>query len=172
MNDPTDNLGRFLRRFVVAWKRAPASLTLATVGGVGYLPLAPGTWGSLVAIPLVVFFSGLPFVARIVALAVLLGVAVPASTRAGRVLEEHDSPHIVVDEVVGLWMTLVWFPHLDWISVVIGFVAFRAFDIAKPPGARGFDVARNDGLGVVGDDLVAGLWAAAIVAVARWSLGY
>ncbi len=150
-----------------AWRNHPVALGIATVGGLGHLPLAPGTWGTIAALPGIWLASGLSFPVRLGLLAAVTALAIPASTRTGTALGDHDSSRIVVDEFVGMAATLVWFSPLDWPILATGFVAFRLLDVAKPPGARWCHDCREDGLGVVGDDLAAGLWAAGVVALAK-----
>lgn len=136
-------------------------LALATVGGVGYFPVASGTAGSLVALPLL---PGLALVrerstglyaAVVIALVI---VAVWAAGRAEEVLGGRDHSCIVVDEVAGMVVAGIFVPG-TWAAAALAFVLFRVFDVAKPFPARRIDRKVHGGLGVVGDDLVAGLYA-------------
>ncbi len=140
-----DNLWR--RRWVLA---------LATFGGVGYLPGMPGTWGSLAALPL---WYGLgrsgPWVYGLVfALLALLGLKVAGEAQA--YLGKPDHPAIVVDEVVGLLVTLAGTP-LTWQYAAAGFLIFRILDILKPFPVRWFCAGASGGLEVMADDVAAGL---------------
>lgn len=150
-----------------AWASIPGSMFVATVGGLGHAPLAPGTCGTLAALPVAWLCTDLALPLRLGLLAATIAVAIPASTGVGLAFDDHDSPRIVVDELVGMWATLVWFADLDWPTMLVGFLAFRFFDVVKPPGARWCHEAREDGLGVIGDDLAAALWATAVVLVAQ-----
>ena len=137
------------------------AVALATVGGVGYAPIASGTVGSLVALPLVPFLAALRDRAPAVYAALVLGlvaVAVWAAGRAEDALGMEDHPHIVIDEVAGLVVAGAFLPA-TWLGAGVAFVLFRIFDVVKPFPARQIDDGVEGGLGVVGDDLVAGLYA-------------
>ncbi|HYV56194.1 MAG TPA: phosphatidylglycerophosphatase A [Candidatus Nitrosopolaris sp.] len=137
------------------------ALALATVGGVGYAPLAPGTVGSLAALPLLPALAGLRNRSLPVYAALLLGLVVAAVWAAGRAeieLGGHDDAHIVIDEVAGLIVAGIFLPG-TWSAAGIAFLAFRVFDIVKPFPARTIDRRVRGGIGVVGDDLVAGVYA-------------
>ena len=147
------NLGR--RRLVLA---------LATWGGAGCLPGAPGTWGTLAALPLWWGLSHLgPWgyglgTAAVILLA--LWVAGPAQEYLGR----PDHPAIVIDEVVGLLITLAGV-SLTWPHAALGFLIFRALDILKPPPIRWFTTGGSGGLEVVVDDALAGVMARVVLEV-------
>jgi phosphatidylglycerophosphatase A len=136
-------------------------LVLATVGGVGYAPVVPGTLGSLVALPLLPALATLrtrtPLAGWIV-LAGLLAIAFWAADRADRILPDHDHSCIVVDEVAGMIVGGLFVPG-TWTAAALVFVLFRALDVLKPWPANLIDRSVGSGLGVVGDDLVAGAYA-------------
>ena len=137
------------------------ALALATVGGVGYAPLAPGTVGSLVAIPLLPALAELrsrSLAGYAAALLGLIAVAVWAAGRAEIELESHDDAHIVIDEVAGLVVAGIFLPG-TWSAAFVAFLSFRVFDVVKPFPARTIDRRVRGGVGVVGDDLVAGVYA-------------
>ncbi len=131
-------------------------LALATWGGAGYLPVAPGTWGTLAALPLWWGLSHLgPWGYGLGTAAVLLlalKVAGPAQAYLGRA----DHPAIVIDEVVGLLLTLAGV-SLTWQHAAAGFILFRALDILKPPPIPWFTYGDAGGLEVVVDDVLAGV---------------
>ena len=131
-------------------------LGLATWGGVGFLPYMPGTWGALAALPLWYHLAhtGPWAYGLVVAALIILGlwVAGPAQEMLGRT----DHPAIVVDEVVGLLITLAGVPP-TWLAVVLGFVIFRALDILKPFPIRWFGAGGKGGLEVMADDIAAGV---------------
>lgn len=136
-------------------------LFLATVGGVGYSPVASGTVGSLVALPLVLGLASLRAIAPLAygaAVAVVIGVAVWSAGAADRLFGDHDNGKIVIDEVAGMVVTGVFLPA-GWLALGAGFAAFRLFDILKPYPAGYFDRDVGGGWGVVADDLVAGVYA-------------
>jgi phosphatidylglycerophosphatase A len=129
---------------------------LASWGPCGYSPVAPGTAGTLGAVPLWWALSGLSAPAYLLVLAVATGLAIVASQRAGRYWGVPDASPIVVDEVVGYLFTMALVPF-SWTSAVAGFLLFRVLDVVKPWPASAFDRIKN-GCGVVMDDVAAGLW--------------
>ncbi|MGE3295738.1 MAG: phosphatidylglycerophosphatase A [Porticoccaceae bacterium] len=137
-------------------------LLLAFGFGSGLAPRAPGTAGSLVALALAAGLQCSPFRLPTSALWWLLGSVVAAGVVicgvAARRLGAPDHPGIVWDEFAGLWLTLLLAPAgTGW--WVAGFVLFRIFDIVKPWPIAGFDRRCKGGLGIMADDLVAGLFA-------------
>jgi phosphatidylglycerophosphatase A len=138
-------------------------ILLASGAYVGYIPVASGTFGSLLALPLLVALAGapLPTVALIAALTVL---AVIVSDRAGRIYGQTDSSRIVIDEVCGMLIAGACMPATLW-NLSLAFLAFRLFDIVKPFPASHFDRHVKNGFGVVADDLVAGIYANLVVRV-------
>ena len=137
------------------------AVALATVGPIGHLPVAPGTAGSLVALPLLPGLAALrdrSAIAYAVALVVLVAVAVWAAARAEDALGGSDHGAIVIDEVAGMIIAGVLLPG-TWAAAALAFVLFRLFDVVKPFPAGLIDARVHGGLGVVGDDLVAGLYA-------------
>lgn len=145
-------------------------LLLAFGFGSGLSPKAPGTMGTLVALPLAWGMLLLPLVPR---LAVVLAVSLAGvwiCQRASERLGVHDHPGIVWDEFAGLLLTVLIFP-LDPVTLIGGFVAFRAFDILKPPPIGVVDRRVHGGLGIMLDDLLAAVFAAAALAAVRWGMG-
>lgn len=134
---------------------------LATLGPVGRLGVAPGTAGSLVALPLLPGLAAVRDRSAVVyalALVALVVLAVWAAGRAEQALGGHDHSAIVIDEVAGLALAGVLLP-VTWAGLALAFVLFRVFDVLKPFPANLIDGRVPGGLGVVGDDLVAGLYA-------------
>lgn len=139
-------------------------LFLASGSYVGYVPVAPGTFGSLLALPLLLWFgyAGLPAWA-VIALVAVVGIgAMPICGRAGRIYGEVDSSRIVLDEVCGMLIAGALVPPTFW-TLAGAFVAFRFFDVVKPFPAGYFDRNVKSGVGVVADDLVAGIYAQLVV---------
>jgi len=130
-------------------------LWLATVGGVGLAPVAPGTWGSAVAAAayLVLGRHGWQVQGFAVVAVTLLGVR--AAGRAEAAWGGKDPGAVVVDEVAGQWLTLVLLPP-SWPVVLAGFALFRLLDITKPPPCRWLERHLPGGWGVMADDLAAG----------------
>jgi len=148
------------------------ALALATVGGVGRAPVAPGTLGSLVAAAFLPALAALRAGSCAGYAALLLGIVALAVWSAGRVehiLESRDHSHIVIDEVAGMVLAGLFLPG-TWLAVGLAFVLFRIFDIVKPFPANLIDSQIEGGLGVVGDDLVAGAYAGLLARLLLWLL--
>jgi phosphatidylglycerophosphatase A len=139
---------------------------LASGAYVGYLPAAPGTFGSLLALPLLVGLARSVWspAAMAALLAVAAALAMPVCGRAGRICGETDSSRIVLDEVCGMLIAGALLPPTVW-ALGLAFLAFRFFDIVKPFPAGYFDRHVKNGFGVVADDLVAGIYANLVVRV-------
>jgi phosphatidylglycerophosphatase A len=142
---------------------------LATWFGCGLVPKAPGTVGTLGALPLyLLLVRGGPLVVAAGALAVTL-LAVAVSHRVVRLVGMKDPQIICIDEVAGVLVPLAVVPRtLGWVAAAV--VLFRLFDITKPPPARACERLPG-GWGVVMDDVVAGLWAAVLLVGARLVFG-
>jgi phosphatidylglycerophosphatase A len=149
--------------------RKLAAIVLATGLGAGFAPLAPGTFGAALAIPIFVLLSQ-SFWGLSLAWGALLAAGTWAAGEAERAFGSEDDGRIVIDEVVGQLLALAPLFTLpapvrtNSLAVVTGFVAFRAFDIAKPGPVRWAERRFRGGLGVMADDVVAGALAAVIVA--------
>ncbi len=135
---------------------------LALGFGSGLVPRAPGTAGTVAAIPVYLLASALelPVYLLLVTAMFLAGIAICAHT--ARRLGVHDHPGIVWDEIVGYLVTMALAPA-GWLWIVIGFVLFRLFDIVKPWPIRWLDKHVHGGFGIMLDDLLAGLCAAALL---------
>jgi phosphatidylglycerophosphatase A len=132
---------------------------LATGAYVGLLPVAPGTFGSLLAIPLLVGIArlGLPAAVTVGMVAGIVALAVPICGRAEREYGQADSGRIVLDEVCGMLVAGVLIAPAPW-TLGLVFVVFRVLDVLKPFPAGYIDRRVTGGAGVVGDDVVAGLY--------------
>jgi phosphatidylglycerophosphatase A len=143
--------------------RGPAprvALTWATFFGAGYFPVAPGTAGTAAAIPLWWALTHLSWPLYVAATVALTLTGIAAADRAGRYYGVADSGHIVIDEVAGYLVTMLFLPRTA-LAAIAGFFLFRLFDVVKPPPARFFDrdPRWKNGAGVVLDDIAAGVWA-------------
>ncbi len=151
------------------------SKLIATVFGVGHIRPAPGTWGSAVAVLLAFALhklGGFPVLA--IATVIVCFVGWWATAVATRGSDDHDPSEIVIDEVAGQWIALLvvsygaWANDVDPLRMYPGWIAafllFRLFDITKP-GPIGWADRRGDALGVMLDDVIAGVFAAIGVAV-------
>jgi phosphatidylglycerophosphatase A len=133
------------------------TLALATWGGAGYLPYAPGTWGTAAALPLWWLLAHLGPLGYALGFAGLLAVSVAVAGPAQRLLNRVDHPAIVIDEAAGLLIALAGAP-VSWTWAVLGFLVFRALDIFKPPPIRWLSRGER-GVDVVIDDVAAGVMA-------------
>lgn len=131
---------------------------LASGGGVGYLPWAPGTWGSLLALPLCFLLSLLEAPLYWIVLLAIVALAIVAAGAAEKILDRKDPGVVVIDEVAGMLVTMIGAPQ-TLLAYVAGFLLFRLFDIVKPFPASWADRHLNGGVGIVLDDLLAGGYA-------------
>ncbi len=131
---------------------------IATGAYTGYLPKAPGTWGTLVALPINLLLIWLSPAGYGLALLMILLVAVYTAGAAEKILDRKDPGAIVIDEIIGMLITLIAAPPqpLIWL---MAFLLFRLFDIAKPWPVSWADRHLNGGLGIVLDDVLAGGYA-------------
>lgn len=136
--------------------------------GSGLMPTAPGTWGTLAAIPLyLILMNSHWFIYLLITvLAFILGVW--ASDKVSKELGVHDYNGIVWDEVVGYLLTMFLAPH-GFIWIVCGFILFRIFDIWKPQPIAYVDQKVHGGLGIMLDDVVAAIPAWLIMQLLAWS---
>lgn len=150
---------------------ADPGVMVATVGGIGWLPLAPGTWGSLAALPigwLIVSLGGIPALAGCAIVVFCAGIW--ACDRYSDLTNTHDAGACVVDEVVGQWIVLLVVPLNPWLYAV-AFLTFRLFDITKPWPASWADRAVSGGFGVMLDDVFAGIQGAVVIGGALLVIG-
>lgn len=153
------------------WNLRDPAVLLATGFGVGLLPKAPGTWGSLFALPAawgIVAATGQPGLALAAA-----GVFVVGIWAAGACVEKQgiqDPGPVVIDEIAGQWAALLLVP-VDLIHYAVGFVLFRAFDILKPWPVGWADREIKGGLGIMLDDALAAAYAAAVLWGVAWAMG-
>lgn len=162
-----------MTRRALHWNRikgpkAWAALTLGTAGGAGLAPFAPGTFGTLVGIPLAWATSDWDVEVRVVVWLAIFVIGTWACAEIDRLMKSGDNQNLVIDEVVGVAIT-GWFAQ-DWKQWVAAFLIFRLFDIIKLPPVRQVDQWSKhaalrggkkgywfDGFGVMADDVVAGL---------------
>lgn len=144
-----------------------AVLLLATGGYVGYVPVASGTFGSLVGIPFVFIFSMMPTVLAALAVLAVILIAVWAAHEVEQLLNAKDPGCIVIDEIAGMGVTMLAVPF-TLATCIAGFVLFRIFDVIKPPPARQMERRLKGGWGVVMDDVVAGVMANLVLRMALY----
>ena len=140
-------------------------LLLATGFGVGTSPIAPGTLGTLVAILIYYFLSEISPPLYEITLIGFFFLSVWVSENAERFFRKKDDQRIVIDEIIGFLITMLWVPKTIRF-VIIGFLLFRFFDIVKPFPCRQLERVRG-GLGVVLDDLAAGIYANVVLQLLR-----
>lgn len=188
MKPPVVTTGGFIAR--VRGKRSLSdylALAIATCG-VGYMPIAPGTWGSVVGVGIYLLLrqasegwfgkngdfkwkvfpesSHLIFTTLLLIVAILISlIGIWAATRVERLQGSKDPGKIVIDEVAGQLITFLFIPFLSpWWVIAAGFFLFRAFDIWKPYPIRRLE-ALESGLGIMADDVLAGIYAAAVLSL-------
>jgi phosphatidylglycerophosphatase A len=133
-------------------------LVLATGFGVGYSPVAPGTLGTLLAIPVYYFLSNISSPIYEITLIGFFFLSVWISENAEIFFGKKDDQRIVIDEMIGFLITMLWVPKTI-LFVTIGFFLFRLFDILKPFPIRRLERGLKGGFGVVLDDVIAGVYA-------------
>lgn len=149
--------------------RRPVHL-LAFGLGLGLAPVAPGTFGTLLGVPVALALAPLGLIGATVATATLFAFGVWLCGASARALGLHDHPGIVWDEVVGYAIAVLWLPP-SWEWWLAAFVLFRALDVLKPWPIREIDHSLSGGLGIMLDDAVAGLCAGGVLGFARFLLG-
>lgn len=132
-----------------------AVMFLATGGYIGRIPIAPGTFGSLIGIPIAYAFSLMGTPAALSAVVLITVAAVWIAHLAEKQLKQKDPGCIVIDEVAGMCVALVGIPF-SWVTGLAGFFMFRIFDVLKPPPVRQLDRHLSGGWGIVMDDVAAG----------------
>ncbi len=133
------------------------SFLIATGGFVGKIPFAPGTLGTLVAIPIILIYWNKGLLAQLSITAAVFFIGLWASIVLVEKYKEKDPEYIVVDEIAGFMVTMIAIePTL--VHLVIGFILFRLYDILKPPPIKHFEKLPS-GFGVMVDDIIAGIYA-------------
>jgi len=146
-------------------------MALATGLYVGKIAKAPGTWGSLAAFIPWFFMRGLPLphYALILVVVFILGFFISGS--AEKILDSPDAGCIVIDEILGMFITLTLAPNhpAAW---GLGFILFRVFDIFKPFPVSWFDSHIHGGFGIMMDDVIAGIYAFVSLQILWWTFGF
>jgi phosphatidylglycerophosphatase A len=144
-------------------------MALATGFYVGNIAKAPGTWGSLAAFLPWLLIRNLPLPTYLLILAGLFIVGFFVSGSAEKILDRPDAGCIVIDEILGMFITLALAPPhpAAWF---LGFVLFRIFDIVKPFPVSWFDQKVHGGIGIMMDDVIAGLYALLCLQLIWWGI--
>jgi phosphatidylglycerophosphatase A len=135
---------------------------LAVGFGSGLVPLAPGTAGTVVGIPVYILFSYFYWPVHLLSIIALSFLAVFVSQEAERLFREKDPSRVVIDEIAGFQFTM-FLVTPTVVHVLLGFILFRIFDITKPFPIRFCERKLPGGYGVVGDDVVAGIYASIVL---------
>ena len=135
--------------------------------GAGLAPRAPGTFGSAVGLVAAWWLLELPLPWRIVLVVAVIGAGIWICGESARRLQRHDDQRIVFDEIAGVLLTSLAIAEKSVLALLLVFVFFRFFDILKPWPIRDVDHSLGGGLGIMLDDLIAALYAAACVATIR-----
>lgn len=143
---------------------------LAVGFGSGLFPLVPGTMGTLAALPFWYLLNNLstPLYLLVLILAIISGIYL--CQRTAQDMGVHDHGAIVWDEFVGIWITLIAVPASNWRWILAGFILFRLLDMWKPWPICWFDRRIQGGLGIMLDDIIAGLIAAALLCGAQYGM--
>ncbi len=139
--------------------------------GAGLSPVAPGTMGTLIAIPIYLLIATFSLEIYVLFVAMLFLVGCWASAQTAKALNVHDHPGIVIDEIVGYLITMLFIPII-WYWVILGFLLFRLFDIWKPWPISIADRQLKGGLGIMLDDVLAGLYSLLSLHIVIWSVKF
>ncbi|MDA3904034.1 MAG: phosphatidylglycerophosphatase A [Desulfuromusa sp.] len=146
------------------WGYRKLVLFLSSNAGLGYAPVAPGTFGTLAGIPVFYYLSRFSWSLQLITLIAILCLSFWVCDIAGKYYAEADDGRIVIDELIGYLITTAFLPF-SWPVAILGFFWFRVFDILKPPPANWFDREMKNGLGVTLDDVIAGIYAAILLRI-------
>ncbi|NWF52505.1 MAG: phosphatidylglycerophosphatase A [Nitrospirae bacterium] len=139
---------------------------IATIGIIGYFPLAPGTFSSLIALALFILLKPTPLI-HIIILLIITPLSIFSSHYAEKLFNSKDSKHIVIDEFCGYFISVFLTPFSYAFSA---FILFRVFDILKPFPIRKIEYILEGGVGIVADDIMAALYTNIILQI--WKLFY
>ncbi len=149
--------------------RRKSYIWLASWLGSGFIKPAPGTWGSLAAIPFGLIIYGYGEASALaIAVIIVTIIGLWAADKFDKAMDGHDSKMIVIDEVAGQWIALIP-AALNPLLIIIAFITFRFFDILKPYPISFIDKKVKGAWGVMGDDIIAGIFAAlCVMGVDKW----
>jgi len=150
--------------------RERAVIFLATGFFVGTVPFAPGTFGSIIGLPIVFLLSRLNLLLSVFYILLFILFAIAIASAAEKIFNQKDPAKIVIDEIAGLMVAFTGLPF-DLKTAIAGFIVFRAFDILKPFPIRVLENKLSGGSGVVLDDVLAGIYANLILRLAFYMAG-
>jgi phosphatidylglycerophosphatase A len=142
-------------------------LFLATGGYLGHMPIAPGTFGSLPGLLICLGISRISLGYAIMLALILTAMAIGIAQQARKLIGGKDPSSIVIDEITGMTITLLGIP-LTPLSLILGFLVFRAFDILKPFPIHFLDEKVPGGAGIVLDDVMAGVYGNLLIRIFLW----
>jgi phosphatidylglycerophosphatase A len=135
--------------------------------GSGTIPVAPGTFGTLVGIPFYLMMQNLSPLLYFIIMLLIIGASIWICAKATRDIGIEDHQGMCLDEIVGFIVTMFYAPH-GWQWICIGFLLFRLFDIWKPWPIRFIDARLSGGLGIILDDVLAGIYSCVILQMIAW----
>ena len=150
--------------------RERAVLFVATGFFIGNLPFAPGTFGSLIGLPLCFLLSRIDLLKSLICILVFILFAMGIASAAEKIIKQRDPGQIVIDEIAGLMVTLAGLPF-NLKTALAGFIIFRVFDILKPFPIRMLDKSVGGGSGIVLDDVMAGIYGNLIIRLGIYITG-
>lgn len=139
---------------------------IGTTFFIGYIPLGPGTFASVLALPLVLTLANNNLAYYITTIVIFI-IGTLSAQHLGQVWQKKDDQRITIDEFIGILFTFLSTTRINWYLLLIGFVLFRFFDIVKPLGIRATEKVKG-GLGVMLDDIVSGLYANIVLRIIIW----
>jgi phosphatidylglycerophosphatase A len=163
---PTNLTG--VRQQVIDFKQK-AIIFLATGGWIGFSPVAPGTFGSLAALPLCLLISSMRIGPALIVVVALIMVSTWIAHAAEKIEAQKDPSQVVLDEICGMAIALFALPFTPFF-IIGGFALFRVFDILKPFPIQWVDKKVPGGLGIMLDDIVAGIFANGVMRVGIYLL--
>jgi phosphatidylglycerophosphatase A len=150
--------------------REHAVIFLATGLFIGTVPFAPGTFGAIIGLPIVFFLSRLDLLLSVLLVLLFIFFAMGVASAAEKILNQKDPAKIVIDEIAGLMVAFAGLPF-NLKTAVAGFILFRVFDILKPFPIRTVERRVGGGIGVVIDDVLAGIYVNLILRLAFYIPG-
>lgn len=137
--------------------------------GTGTIPIAPGTFGTLIAIPFYLYLSTFSHTSYLILTLFIMFFSMWLCEKVSRQINIHDHQGMCIDEIVGFLVTMYHAPY-GWRWILLGFVLFRFFDIAKPWPIRQIDKQMKGGVGMILDDVMAGIYSFIIIQIIAWIL--
>jgi phosphatidylglycerophosphatase A len=135
--------------------------------GTGAIPIAPGTFGTLIAIPIYLYLESYSNTFYFIFLILFTFFSIWLCEKVSDEIKVDDHQGMNIDEIVGFLVTMFWAPY-GWKWILLGFILFRVFDILKPWPIRQIDARMKGGVGMILDDVLAGVYSFLIIQVIAW----